>query len=257
MPPGSPSAGKLIRQARQACGLTLDTLAERIGCSKPQLSLMENGRRTVTAQRAAQIEQVLGITDQSIVRATQWDQVPAELRQRMSATEQLRHQLQQALGSDDPAGSLRSVLTQHGGNVDEPMPLSRQIPVINKVAAGYPTQFTDLDYPPSVADEYIACPDINDPTAFAARVVGDSMEPDYREGEIVVFSPQLPTPDGSDCFVRLEPDHDTTFKRIYTAEDGDLIRLQPINPVYEPSVLPREQVSGIYRAAFVMRRVGG
>lgn len=63
-------------------------------------------------------------------------------------------------------------------------------------------------------------------------------------------------PDGSDCFVRLEPDHDTTFKRIYTADEGELIRLQPINPVYEPSMLPREQVSGIYRAAFVMRRVG-
>ena len=50
---------------------------------------------------------------------------------------------------------------------------------------------------------------------FACRVVGDSMLPDYREGDIVVFSPAKPIKSGMDCFARLEPDHESTFKRIY------------------------------------------
>ncbi|MHC4718099.1 MAG: S24 family peptidase, partial [Planctomycetota bacterium] len=72
-------------------------------------------------------------------------------------------------------------------NITGPIPPGRAIPIINSVAAGYPYQFTDLDYPPSVADDYVHCPDVNDPHAFAARVVGDSMEPRYSEGDLVVF----------------------------------------------------------------------
>jgi phage repressor protein C with HTH and peptisase S24 domain len=141
--------------------------------------------------------------------------------------------------------------------VEPPLPVARRIPVINRVAAGYPAEFTDLDYPAAVADEYIGCPDVTDPQAFAARVVGDSMEPDYREGELVVFAPSRPTPDGSDCFVRLERDNETTFKRIYFEEDGARIRLQPLNQKYPPRVVAREDVTGLWAAAYVMREVGG
>src|SRR5699024_4358368 len=63
-----------------------------------------------------------------------------------------------------------------------------RVPLINQVAAGYAMNFTDLDYPTRIADEYVNCPDLVDPNAFAARVVGESMHPDYREGDIIVFS---------------------------------------------------------------------
>ena len=43
----------------------------------------------------------------------------------------------------------------------------RLVPVINKVAAGYPVDFNDLDYPVGIADDYVRCPDIYDPNAFA------------------------------------------------------------------------------------------
>ena len=67
------------------------------------------------------------------------------------------------------------------------IPLALEVPLINKVAAGYPREFTDLAYPARVADEYVRCPDLDDPDAFAARVVGDSMQPNYAEGDIVIF----------------------------------------------------------------------
>ncbi|HVZ94832.1 MAG TPA: S24 family peptidase [Phycisphaerales bacterium] len=139
-----------------------------------------------------------------------------------------------------------------------PMVLPVQVPLINKVAAGYPREFTDLGYPARVADEYIAVPDVYDADAFAARVVGDSMFPDYHEGDIVVFSPTAPIGEGDDCFVRLERDEETTFKRVYFEKDpkgNELIRLQPLNSTYGPRTLPREDVAGLYAAVYVVRRV--
>lgn len=133
--------------------------------------------------------------------------------------------------------------------------LPAEVPLINSVKAGYPAEFTDLGYPARVADEYVRTPDICDPDAFAARVVGDSMEPAYREGDIVVFSPSRAVKSGMDCFVRLEPDQETTFKRVFfERQDGqEVVRLQPLNNVYPPRTVPREGVAGVYAAVSVTR----
>ena len=150
---------------------------------------------------------------------------------------------------DDPLGEAAG-----GGAVRVELPM--EVPLINRVQAGYPTEFTDLGYPARVADEYVRCPDLRDPDAFAARVVGDSMAPEYKEGDIVVFSPQQTIENGMDCFARLEPDHTSTFKRVYFERgegDQQRIRLQPINNSYPPQVLDREQVAGLYAAVTVMR----
>ena len=64
----------------------------------------------------------------------------------------------------------------------------------------------------------------------------------------------MDTPSGSDCFVRLERDNETTFKRIYLEERGR-VRLQPLNNTYPPRTVEREAIGGMYRAAYVLRKV--
>ena len=88
---------------------------------------------------------------------------------------------------------------QKGGASPDVVPAGKSVPVINRVAAGYPHHFTDLDYPPSVADEYVRCPDVHDTQAFATRVVGDSMEPRFHEGDIVIFAPNTPAGEPHRC----------------------------------------------------------
>jgi SOS-response transcriptional repressor LexA len=134
------------------------------------------------------------------------------------------------------------------GGIDPRVPVGYLVPLINRVAAGYPSEFTDLDYPVRVADEYISCPGLADPQAFAARVVGESMLPDYREGDVVIFSPAAKVGDGCDCFVRFEVDHETTFKRVFFEEKGKRVRLQPLNPKFAATVVAREDLAGLYRA---------
>jgi SOS-response transcriptional repressor LexA len=147
-------------------------------------------------------------------------------------------------GGPDPA--LRG-LRCAGDNVARAVSAGRRVPVINRVAAGYPTDFTDLDYPPSVADEYIRCPDGGDPQAFGAHVVGDSMEPKYREGDLVIFSPNTEPHDGDDCFVRFAADNSTTFKRFRTTPNGR-IRLMPINGKYPAEEYDPRDINGLWPA---------
>ena len=165
--------------------------------------------------------------------------------------------LELAINLDDAylSGVLQDLVGKSGGNV-EPV-RHGAVPVINRVSAGYPKDFTDMGYPPRVADSYIGCPDLSDPDAFAARVHGDSMVPKYREGDIVIFSPAAAWRDGNDCFVRFE-DGQTTFKRVF-AEKNDsgqgVLRLQPRNERYRPQVVPSEKISGLYKAVYQYRRV--
>jgi len=281
-PASGTSIGELLRAERRRAGVTLEALASHLGVSKSQMSLVESGKRSIDERRVSKVEEFLGIDDERLIRALRWQRTPPPIRAEIEAmnererdsralAEKLRSVAQsrgraRPNGKSTPplstalddllrSGELRRWVEEHSGNVSDPLPVGRRIPVINRVAAGYPREFTDLDYPRSIADDYVSCPDISDPDAFAARVVGDSMAPDYREGEIVVFSPALPTPDGCDCFVRLERDNETTFKRVHFEDDGATIRLQPINGRYRARRVRREEVTGLWAAAYVLRAV--
>lgn len=144
-------------------------------------------------------------------------------------------------------GRLARFVERLQGNVEAVGPLGPRIPVINKVAAGYPTEFTDLGYPVGVADEYVFCPGIDDPNAFAIRVCGDSMEPRYREGDILIISPAAAVASGDDCFVRIASTGESTFKRVFF-DTEDEVRLQPLNERYPPQVVPRTDIAACYRA---------
>jgi phage repressor protein C with HTH and peptisase S24 domain len=150
---------------------------------------------------------------------------------------------------------LQELVDQSRGNVERVA--TNAVPVINRVSAGYPKDFTDLSYPRGVADEYIGCPDVHDPDAFAARVHGDSMTPKYRAGDIVIFSPAAATRSGDDCFVRFEDGH-TTFMRVFFESDDKgsaTLLLQPRNEKYRPQTIASQKVTGLYKARYRYQRV--
>jgi phage repressor protein C with HTH and peptisase S24 domain/transcriptional regulator with XRE-family HTH domain len=160
-----------------------------------------------------------------------------------------KSQIPTSLDSAYLSGLLQQIAERQGSNIDAPM-RTQGVPVINRVSAGYPKDFTDLSYPKGVADSYVVAPDVYDVDAFAARVFGDSMSPRYRPGDIVVFSPAAPFSEGADCFVRFD-DGQTTFKRVYTETpvDGvERLRLVARNPKYPPRIVDAEKVTGVYRA---------
>ncbi len=271
-------AAALIRRRRQELGLSLQRIADAVGCAKSYLSSIENEHRNPPGELLLEkLEDALCLQRGTLVQAAAWQRslhiggetVRGEVA-RLQGHERAGHRLASLLKGKGEvsvdalyrSGELRRLVEQLSGDrpSHEPVPIAlpREVPLINKVAAGYPREFTDLGYPARVADEYVRCPDLDDADAFAARVVGDSMQPVYAEGDIVIFSPARPVKSGMDCFARLEPDHETTFKRVYleTGEGGaELIRLQPLNSAYPPRVVDREMVAGLYAAVSVMRRI--
>lgn len=257
-----------IRQARGALNLTLQAAARRAGCSVSYLSMLETGRRELRDPGLAEaLEAALGIERGRLRAMLEWEETPAEIRRRLEQAEEreargreLASRLLSRPRSLDAmlaSGELKRFVEASSGNVAVSAPLTRRVPVINRVAAGAAREFTDLGRPVQVADEYVTLPAddaaASDPQSFASRVVGDSMEPEYYEGDIVVFSPDAPTADGCDCFVRLERDQESTFKRVFF--EGDEVRLVPLNPAYETRVVHREQIAGLFAAVSVMRPV--
>lgn len=110
-----------------------------------------------------------------------------------------------------------------------------------------------------IADEYIWVCGVVDPDAFAMRIVGDSMAPEYMEGDLVVFSPNLTPVSGQDCYVRLVHDDEATFKRVYfdhQDNEAGWFRLCALNPRYREQRVAREDVSALAVCSMVVRTRG-
>jgi len=279
--------GTKLRRQRRRLGLTLDELAGRTGISKPYLSLIETGRvpNPPSDEKLRKLEQTLAFTPGELVTQAHLQRTPKDVRamlERLMKAEGAKaaangakhkngsgHVLTSAATHDrvttsrsqidldgaELSGVLQELVDGAEGNVETVT--TNAVPVINRVSAGYPKDFTDLSYPRGVADEYINCSGLTDRDAFGARVFGDSMTPKYREGDIVIFSPSLPTREGDDCFVRFK-DGQTTFKRVFfeSGENGtSILRLQPRNERYRPQIVPSDNVTGLYRAVYRYQRV--
>jgi repressor LexA len=228
-----------LRKRRRQVGLTLDDLASKAGISKPYLSLIETGRvaNPPSDEKLRRLEQTLGFADGELVRQAHLQKIPQDVR---AMLERLLERTGGENSAPGDGGELREALQEMvGGNTDGAT--GNMVPVIDESAR-------------------VGCPEICDKDAFAARIQGDSMNPRYRQGDIVIFAPSLPARDGDDCFVRFA-DGRTTFKRIFFEVDGEarspVVRLQPRNERYRARVVKNEEVSGMYRAVYRYQRVDG
>lgn len=77
---------------------------------------------------------------------------------------------------------------------------------------------------------------------FGLRVKGNSMEPEYLEGDTLILEKVDDCESGDDCVVMVNG-NDGTFKRVFKNENG--IILQPLNPSYSPMVYTNEQIENL------------
>ncbi len=69
---------------------------------------------------------------------------------------------------------------------------ARAVPLIGFAEAGSGGYFDDGGFPAGEGWDAIAFPAVNDEHAFALEISGQSMEPAYRDGDIIVVSPAAP-----------------------------------------------------------------
>lgn len=96
--------------------------------------------------------------------------------------------------------------------------------------AGTPARRT-IPIAPADGDEAGAC---SGSESFALMVLGDSMAPEFAEGDVIVIEPDGLATDGA--FVLARHDGDWIFRRLAAVGDG--WELRPLNPRYPTLSMP-------------------
>ena len=115
------------------------------------------------------------------------------------------------------------------------------IPVVTWVMAGKWNEVCDA-FEPGDADEWIES-DVRGKNVFALRVVGDSMEPEFKGGEVIIVNPHLEAAPGD--FIVVKKDEEATFKQL--KRYGSRWVLHPLNPGYQDQEVKRGEFKIIGR----------
>jgi SOS-response transcriptional repressor LexA len=104
----------------------------------------------------------------------------------------------------------------------------RKVPVISWVTAGDWSEACDM-FQPGDAEDWIET-DVKGECVFALRVQGDSMEPEFIEGEIIIINPHIDVSPG-DYVVVKNGKGEATLKQL--KKYGNTYVLHPLNPKYQ------------------------
>lgn len=111
--------------------------------------------------------------------------------------------------------------------------------------AGMHTEFIDNLHPGGNEYEQILTTVPINRHTFAVRVYGDSMQPKFNEGDILVVEPEM-TPNPGDYVIAKNGSEEVTFKQL--VKDGADWYLKPLNERYPIKPLGASTIVGVVRA---------
>ena len=121
-----------------------------------------------------------------------------------------------------------------------PPKTKKTIPVLGQIPAGIPIEAIEdvLDYE-DLSEQEAA----DDFEYFGLRIKGNSMYPEYQDGDTIIVRRQETADTGDDAVVMVNG-YDATFKRIKRSADG--IILMPINTTdFEPTFYSNAQIESL------------
>lgn len=130
-------------------------------------------------------------------------------------------------------------LIRKADNVSPGPKITGMVPILNKVNAGMYREIIDSE-PDGI--EHVASAVPTKRYTFALRVEGDSMEPKFPEGMVLIVEPEAdPLP--NDYVIAVNGDNEATFKQLI--KDGGEWMLKPLNPRYPIKPLGTAKVIGV------------
>jgi phage repressor protein C with HTH and peptisase S24 domain len=121
----------------------------------------------------------------------------------------------------------------------------QRVPVIGYAQAGDSGYFDDAGFPVGAGWDELAFPGLGDPHAYALEVSGDSMEPVYRDGDIVVVSPAANIRRGDRVVVKTRAGE--VLAKQLMRETATRIELKSINPAHSDRTFPKLEVAWMAR----------
>jgi phage repressor protein C with HTH and peptisase S24 domain len=149
--------------------------------------------------------------------------------------------------------SVAKMLEATGASIDEFVGLinaqqstrKQTIPLIGLAQAGSGGFFDDAGLPAGAGWDEVNFPNMPDEHSYALEIAGDSMQPLYRDGDIVIVSPAAPVRRGDRVVVRTKEGE--VLAKELRRRTARTIELKSLNPEHEDRVLAAEEVAWIAR----------
>jgi phage repressor protein C with HTH and peptisase S24 domain len=111
--------------------------------------------------------------------------------------------------------------------------------------AGADGFFDDGGYPVGVGWDEVSIPEVGDPHAYALEISGDSMEPVFRDGDMVVVSPAAPIRRGDRVVVRTA--RGEAMAKQLVRQSARRIELRSLNPEHPDYSFNLAEVAWMHR----------
>jgi len=122
---------------------------------------------------------------------------------------------------------------------------ARSIPLIGFAQAGGNGFFDDGGYPAGAGWDEVSLPEVGDPHAYALEISGDSMEPVYRDGDMVIVAPGAPVRRGDRVVVRTM--RGEAMAKQLARRSARRIELRSLNPEHQDYSFDLSEVAWMHR----------
>ncbi|MFN4281180.1 MAG: LexA family protein [Alphaproteobacteria bacterium] len=133
----------------------------------------------------------------------------------------------------------------------------RRVPVIDYVRAGLWDAVADPYAPGGGLDDIATDLDLS-PRAFALVVRGESMDPEFRDGDKIIIDPEVAPQPGDFVVAKLERDDEATFKKYrprgFDKAGAPIIELVPVNPDWPTLMLDADHPGRVVGTLIEHRR---
>jgi phage repressor protein C with HTH and peptisase S24 domain len=121
----------------------------------------------------------------------------------------------------------------------------RRVPLIGFAQAGGDGFFDDGGYPVGGSWDEVALPEIADANAYALEISGESMEPVFRDGDVVIVSPAAPIRRGDRVVVRTIGGE--VMAKQLARRSARRVELRSLNPAHPDRSFDLGEISWVHR----------
>jgi phage repressor protein C with HTH and peptisase S24 domain len=149
--------------------------------------------------------------------------------------------------------SIAKMLEASGASLDEfvglittqQSPRKQTVPLIGLAQAGTGGFFDDAGLPVANGWDEVNFPNLLDDNVYALEISGDSMQPLYRDGDVIIVSPAAPVRRGDRVVVRTRAGE--VLAKELKRRTARTVELKSLNREHEDRVLPLEEIIWIAR----------
>jgi phage repressor protein C with HTH and peptisase S24 domain len=124
----------------------------------------------------------------------------------------------------------------------------QSVPVIGFAEAGHGGYFDDGGFPVGKGWEEVTLPSITDEHAYALEISGDSMKPAYRDGDIIVVSPETQARKGDRVVVKTK--NGEVMVKELKRKTTRSVELKSLNSEHRDRTLPMSEIQWIARVVW-------